>query len=143
MGSQRYQDTFLRGRWQTWALYQCIYAEGVDIYIVRLIQPPSAPLQCTDGVQASEDDQPQWAFIATQGPMKDTVNDFWMMITEKQCPVIVMLTRCREGAANKCSEYFPEMTGESIQVRLWHVPWACMDLLQPQLCTGVHRSPLL
>lgn len=96
---------------------------------MRLIQPLSTPLQCTDYVQASEDDQPQWAYIATQGPMNDTVKDFWMMITEKQCPVIVMLTRCREGNATKCSEYFPEMTGESIQVRSRRGPCACMDLL--------------
>lgn len=49
--------------------------------------------------------------------MKDTVNDFWMMIAEKQCAVIVMLTRCSEGQASKCSEYFPDVAGESIQVR--------------------------
>ena len=36
------------------------------------------------------------AFIATQGPLVNTVNDFWRMVTERDIHVIVMLTQLEE-----------------------------------------------
>ncbi|XP_072129080.1 receptor-type tyrosine-protein phosphatase H-like [Mobula birostris] len=48
------------------------------------------------------------AFIATQGPLPDTVVDFWQMIWEQKSEVIVMLTKCVEHNQNKCEEYWPK-----------------------------------
>ena len=36
------------------------------------------------------------AYIATQGPMSNTVNDFWSMVWQERCPVIVMITKLTE-----------------------------------------------
>jgi len=47
-------------------------------------------------------------FIATQGPLPETVNDFWRMIYEHECQVIVMLTKIVEDHKVKCEEYWPD-----------------------------------
>lgn len=35
-------------------------------------------------------------FIATQGPMVNTVNDFWQMAWQEESPAIVMITKLKE-----------------------------------------------
>ncbi|XP_060034523.1 tyrosine-protein phosphatase non-receptor type 7 isoform X3 [Erinaceus europaeus] len=45
-------------------------------------------------------------YIATQGPMPNTVSDFWEMVWQEEVPLIVMLTQLREGK-EKCVHYWP------------------------------------
>jgi len=37
-------------------------------------------------------------FIATQGPLPHTFEDFWEMVVQYRCPAIVMLTRLVDGS---------------------------------------------
>ncbi|KAL0300307.1 UNVERIFIED_CONTAM: Protein-tyrosine-phosphatase PTP1 [Sesamum calycinum] len=41
-------------------------------------------------------------FIATQGPLSHTSEDFWEMIIQYHCPVIVMLTRLVDNYREQC-----------------------------------------
>ncbi|KAM9466253.1 protein tyrosine phosphatase receptor type Eb isoform 1-T1 [Clarias gariepinus] len=46
-------------------------------------------------------------FIATQGPLAHTVQDFWRMVWEWKCHSIVMLTELKEREQEKCVRYWP------------------------------------
>uniref|UniRef100_A0A665VD74 protein-tyrosine-phosphatase n=1 Tax=Echeneis naucrates TaxID=173247 RepID=A0A665VD74_ECHNA len=46
-------------------------------------------------------------FIATQGPLQHTVEDFWRMVWEWKCHSIVMLTELQEREQDKCCQYWP------------------------------------
>ncbi|KAM4677071.1 receptor-type tyrosine-protein phosphatase O isoform 1-T1 [Discoglossus pictus] len=49
-------------------------------------------------------------YIATQGPLPDTRNDFWKMVFQQKSQVIVMLTQCNEKRRVKCDHYWPFTT---------------------------------
>eukprot|EP00731_Ephydatia_muelleri_P019157 Em0011g1197a len=55
------------------------------------------------------------AYIMAQGPMPNTVGDFWRMIFENKLDTIVMLTQCNEGGKRKCEQYWSDNVGETIE----------------------------
>ncbi|XP_073079326.1 receptor-type tyrosine-protein phosphatase O isoform X1 [Manis javanica] len=46
-------------------------------------------------------------YIATQGPLPETRNDFWKMVLQQKSQMIVMLTQCNEKRRVKCDHYWP------------------------------------
>lgn len=48
------------------------------------------------------------AYIATQGPLPSSVADFWQMVWESGCVVIVMLTPLTENGVKQCYHYWPD-----------------------------------
>ncbi|XP_038898518.1 protein-tyrosine-phosphatase PTP1 [Benincasa hispida] len=64
-------------------------------------------------------------FIATQGPLPHTYEDFWEMVFQYKCPAILMLTRLVDNYKMvKCGDYFqaedgPRDFGNLIVISKW------------------------
>uniref|UniRef100_A0AAG5D4K9 Tyrosine-protein phosphatase non-receptor type 9 n=1 Tax=Anopheles atroparvus TaxID=41427 RepID=A0AAG5D4K9_ANOAO len=51
------------------------------------------------------------AYISTQGPLPKTSYDFWRMVWEQHCLLIVMTTRVMERGRAKCGQYWEPTEG--------------------------------
>ncbi|CAB4010518.1 receptor-type tyrosine- phosphatase epsilon-like, partial [Paramuricea clavata] len=62
-----------------------------------------------DYVNASRLDgfEKEKAYIASQGPLENTCEDFWRMVWENVTSTVVMVTGLEEGRKIKCHQYWP------------------------------------
>uniref|UniRef100_H3ABY9 protein-tyrosine-phosphatase n=1 Tax=Latimeria chalumnae TaxID=7897 RepID=H3ABY9_LATCH len=80
--------------------------EPVSDYInanIIMVRPPEFETKCNNS-------KPKKCYIATQGCLQNTVNDFWRMVFQENSRVIVMTTKeVERGKVNfKCVKYWPD-----------------------------------
>ncbi|KAG8185239.1 hypothetical protein JTE90_002765 [Oedothorax gibbosus] len=69
-------------------------------------------------------------YIVTQGPLENTVHDFWRMVWQESSPVIVMVTDLVENGKKKCAKYWPDdsMDSGDLHILLIHSE-QCKDMV--------------
>jgi len=101
----------------------------------RVILNRTANSSSSDYINASfitDHDPRNPAYIVTQGPLQHTIADFWQMVWEQGCMVIVNLTELSENGRTMCHRYWPHEGSEiyhSYEVHLVSEHIWCEDYL--------------
>uniref|UniRef100_A0A8C6BQ68 Protein tyrosine phosphatase non-receptor type 20 n=1 Tax=Monodon monoceros TaxID=40151 RepID=A0A8C6BQ68_MONMO len=72
----------------------------------------------------------EYYYIATQGPLPTTTNDFWQIVLENNSNVIVIITREVEGGVIKCHHYWPVSMKKPLELKNCHIFLENYQILQ-------------
>ncbi|XP_039985705.1 protein tyrosine phosphatase receptor type Fa isoform X4 [Xiphias gladius] len=91
------------------------YANVIAYDHSRVILTPVDGVPGSDYINANYIDgyRKQNAYIATQGPLPETLSDFWRMVWEQRTCTIIMMTRLEEKSRVKCDQYWPSRGTET------------------------------
>ncbi|XP_076346267.1 tyrosine-protein phosphatase Lar-like isoform X2 [Tachypleus tridentatus] len=97
----------------------------------RVCLQPIRGVDGSDYINASFTDGYKYrnAYIATQGPLPETTEDFWRMLWEHNSNIVVMLTKLKEVGREKCHQYWPS---ERSQRYLYYVVDPITEYNMPQ-----------
>ncbi|XP_068715435.1 receptor-type tyrosine-protein phosphatase N2-like isoform X2 [Montipora foliosa] len=90
----------------------------------RVLLKETASASGTDYINASyirDHDPKNPSYIATQGPLAQTVSDFWQMVWEQGVVVIVNLTKLSDLGLPQCHRYWPEEQQPIVTYRIYEV----------------------
>ncbi|XP_058055013.1 tyrosine-protein phosphatase non-receptor type 4 [Anopheles bellator] len=96
----RKTENMPKNRYRDISPYDCTrvvlqHAEGGDYINANYVNMEIPPARTTN------------RYIATQGPLPTTVNDFWRMVQQESSHLVVMLTTVKESGRTKCHQYWP------------------------------------
>lgn len=102
------------------------YANVIAYDHSRVVLQPLEGIPGSDYINANYCDgyRKQNAYIATQGPLPESIGDFWRMVWEQRSYSVVMMTKLEERARVKCDQYWPNRGTETygvMHVTLTHV----------------------
>ncbi|KJH51944.1 Protein-tyrosine phosphatase [Dictyocaulus viviparus] len=82
----------------------------------RVVMQLIAGVEGSDYINASWVDgyRERCAYVATQCPLDQTIADFWRMVWELDCAIVVMLTKTWEIGREDCCDYWPQETGAQV-----------------------------
>ena len=73
------------------------------------------------------------SFVATQGPMSNTFNNFWKMCWQYEIENILMLCNFNENDKQQCEQYWPQTPGSEMQYNLNIVRFEKEEISQEQI----------
>lgn len=75
------------------------------------------------------------AYVSTQGPMRQTLTDFWRMIWQTGSRVIVMVTLNIEGEILKCDKYWPSPGDRTMEFGVYTVDYINIEIHEDFITT--------
>ncbi|KAK0394781.1 hypothetical protein QR680_000930 [Steinernema hermaphroditum] len=87
-------------------------------------------------------------FIAAQGPLDATIDDFWRMVWENDVRIVVMVANLHERYRVKCSKYWPDESvrlGNKIEVRAQGITYYSDYIVREfdLVYSGSHRNSFI